>query len=155
MTALVLSKGSRLTLAYNGQGRLISVTDPAGRATTFTYDANNEYLLSATDAFGTTRYTYETAGTIQQRHALTSIANPDGTHVFFTYDTAGRLIHRNLDGGADKLLLRRDDGSRTYRYPPAGRFEPGDVDAAFAPNTFRPVVRQRSRGWRAGTGASS
>ena len=31
----------------------------------------------------------------------TTITNPDGTHVYFAYDSEGRLTGQSLDGGAD------------------------------------------------------
>ena len=58
-----------------------------------------------------TTYAYETAGTLQQRHALLSVEYPDATHNYFTYDSHGRLIETHRDGGAEAV---------TYSYDSAG-----------------------------------
>ncbi|HUT94718.1 MAG TPA: RHS repeat-associated core domain-containing protein [Thermoguttaceae bacterium] len=116
LTSLTHSSGALLLLDYGAAGRVWHVTDPRGslpdQVTTFEYDPTGEYLLSVTAPGGrTTTYTYETAGTPQQRHALLSVAYPDGTHEYFTYDARGRLIETHADAGAESV---------TYAYDAAG-----------------------------------
>ncbi len=109
LTGLVHSNGSRLTLAYNEQGRLREVVDPAGRTTTYEYDITGEYLVRVvTDVTGSDRYTYETDGTPQRQHALLSVAAPGGTGVDYTYDTAGRVEHQALRDGSEAVTFAYD-----------------------------------------------
>jgi RHS repeat-associated protein len=103
LTSLTHSNGSRFLLSYNGQGRLSQLTDQAGRLTSYTYDASGEHLLSVTGPGGTTAYTYDTGDGPAREHALLSITNPDGTHLYFDYDDQGRLIGQHRDGGVEPV----------------------------------------------------
>jgi RHS repeat-associated protein len=107
-TTLTQSNGSALTLSYNAQGRVSQVTDSTGRATTYSYDAAGEHLLSVTTAAGTVSYGYTADTSGPRAHAVASITNGDGTHRFFDYDTRGRLVQEQRDGGADKLTYVYD-----------------------------------------------
>jgi RHS repeat-associated protein len=111
LTSLTHSSGQTLQFAYNA-GRIIRVTDPVGRATTYTYDATNEHLVTVTtfDSRMTT-YTYSLGAGAASDHALASIASPGGTHDFFTYDAQGRLKETRRDGGSQDIV---------YTYGPAG-----------------------------------
>jgi RHS repeat-associated protein len=108
LTSLTHSNGDRLTLTYIPQGRLSQVSDPAGRVTVYAYDAGGQHLLSVSDPQGTTRYTYVTGQGATREHALAMITNPDGTHVFFEYDSRGRLVRRYLDGNAEAVAFAYD-----------------------------------------------
>ncbi|KEF42131.1 MAG: hypothetical protein ER33_07850 [Cyanobium sp. CACIAM 14] len=131
MTSLTHSDGDTITLAYNAQGRLALVTDPAGRMAVYTYDASGQELLSVTTVAGTTTYTYTADASGPRAHALTSIGAPDGTHVYYAYDPQGRLQTEQLDGGAQALTYSYDVASArvtdalgnatTLRFDDAGR----------------------------------
>jgi len=100
MISLTHSSGAILSFAYNATGRIATLTDSAGRVTTYGYDPTNSYLVSVTTADGKiTRYAYETAGNVQNRHALRSIER-GGTTQFFDYDSRGRLDASYLTGNA-------------------------------------------------------
>src|SRR5439155_24648322 len=100
LTSLTATTGQSLTIAHNGAGLIASVTDSTGHATTYTYDASNQHLLSVTDFAGRiTRYTYDTRGVPTTQNALLSIQSPDGTVEHFTYDVQGRLAQRYVDNG--------------------------------------------------------
>src|SRR5262249_15163317 len=105
LTSLTHSDGDQLTIAYNAQGLISQVTNPAGRVTTYTYDAAGQHLLSVTTPAGTTQYTYVDGPNIEQEHALASITNIDGTHAYFSYDALGRLSQKSGDNGADLLTF--------------------------------------------------
>src|SRR5262249_43056036 len=105
------SNGDALMIAYNAQGRVSRVTDPGGRAVDYAYDATGEHLVSVTRPGGVAQYTYLTGQGLAREHALASITYADGTHAFFDYDDRGRLVHTELDGGAQ---------ARTYSYDPSG-----------------------------------
>jgi YD repeat-containing protein len=59
LTSLTDTSGESLTLTYTN-GLLTQLRDSAGHVTTYGYDATGKYLTSATDAYGTTTYTYVT-----------------------------------------------------------------------------------------------
>src|SRR5262249_51121051 len=103
LTRLTHSNGAALTLAYNGQGRIRQVTDPADGVTTYEYDASGEHLIRVTTTAGTTEYAYAADATGARAHALASITFLDGTHLFFDYDSKGRLVRQRGDGDAETL----------------------------------------------------
>ena len=85
-------------LQYNPAGRLIELVDHAGRSIHFTYDGTGEHLLTVQGPYGTTTYTYESAGQGPRSHALTSEAEVGGTQWAYAYDAAGRLTSVELMG---------------------------------------------------------
>ncbi|MRR10036.1 RHS repeat protein, partial [bacterium] len=88
LTSLTHSAGQGIQIAYNASGRVQTVTDSTGRATTYAYDATGEHLLTVTDYTGdVTTYTYNTTAGSQAENAITSIAYPGGMHEYFTYDS--------------------------------------------------------------------
>jgi RHS repeat-associated protein len=91
LTSLTHSSGKSLTITYNAAGRIASVTDPLGRATTFGYDATNSLLLTATGPAGTETYTYSLGNGAAREYALTSVTDPSGVTQSLEYDTRGRL----------------------------------------------------------------
>ena len=100
LSSLTHTSGASLAFAYNAAGLIASVTDSAGRATAYGYDATNTYLTTVTTADGkVTRYTYQTAGAVQVKHALLSVER-GGTTQFFDYDARGRLDDSHLTGNA-------------------------------------------------------
>src|SRR5262249_11921675 len=111
VTSLVATIGDQIDFTYNGQGRISQMRDPVGRITTFTYDASGEHLLTVTAPEGTTRFAYVTGQGAAREHALQSITFPDNSHLFFEYDTQGRLTRQSRDGGAEAVV---------YTYGPGG-----------------------------------
>ena len=57
LTQLTASNGESLALNYTN-GLLTTVTDSTGEVSTYVYDSTGQYLLSYTDEFGTTSYSY-------------------------------------------------------------------------------------------------
>ncbi|BFI96583.1 MAG: hypothetical protein RSP_20930 [Rhodanobacter sp.] len=68
LTRIVDAQGNALTLSYDNQHRLTTVTDAIGQQTTFTYGDSTAPLL------------------------VTGIADPFGRHATLTYDDQGRLV---------------------------------------------------------------
>ncbi|QKS29606.1 MAG: tandem-95 repeat protein [Candidatus Accumulibacter similis] len=109
LTGLTHSSGQSLTLAYNGAGRITSVTDSDGRQSLYTYDASNQHLLSVQDYDGrVTSYSYLTGQGAAKDHALSEVAFPDGSHRTYTYDSHGRLASTYRDGGAERITFSYD-----------------------------------------------
>jgi RHS repeat-associated protein len=117
LTTLTHSSGAHFSLHYNAQGRIDQLTDEAGGITTYTYDPSGEHLLRVSGPNGTTAYTYATGLGAAREHALTSITNPDNTHLFFNYDDRGRLIGQHRDGGLEPI---------TYNYVTSGGYTTTD-----------------------------
>ena len=103
LTSLTNSEGKSLTIAYNSQGLISSVTDPAGQVSSYTYDPTGQYLLTYTDAIGATDYSYVTGQSPAQNNSLASITLPGNTSMFFSYDSQGRLTDQHMGGGANDL----------------------------------------------------
>ena len=91
LTSLTASNGSAITIAYNAQGLISSITEPGNQTTQYTYDASGQHLLTFTDEFGKTTYTYATGPTAADANALTSITFADGTGIEWSYDAEGRM----------------------------------------------------------------
>jgi RHS repeat-associated protein len=115
LTSLTDSDGQSFGFAYNALGLISQLADEAGRITTYTYDSANEELLSVAGPSGTTSYTYDNGNNVESLHALLSIANADGTHEYFQYDSQGRLIGQSQDGGANAITYAYDVGPGGYR----------------------------------------
>ncbi len=100
---------SYLTFGYDGQGRIISVTDHTGRHVSFHYDSAGD-LRTATDVLGQTwTYSYDSA------HRITQVIAPDQSVVERTeYDSQGRAV-RQYDGEGNLVteLTFNADGSTT------------------------------------------
>jgi RHS repeat-associated protein len=105
LVSLTDSNGESLTLTYNAQGHLAQLTDSNGLSETYGYDATGNYLTTYTDRYGTTTYSYVTGQAPAQNNALAQIAFADNTHVFFGYDSQGRLIDQHRDGGAEDVTF--------------------------------------------------
>jgi RHS repeat-associated protein len=104
LTSLTHSDGSSLTLMYNAQGLLSQVTDSTGEIVTYGYDTSGQ-LTSVVTVAGTTAYTYTTDPSGPHAHALASTTSPDGTHLFFDYDSAGRETRQQRNDGAEPLTF--------------------------------------------------
>ncbi|MFD7260526.1 RHS repeat-associated core domain-containing protein [Streptomyces sp. NPDC059874] len=81
--------------AYNTDGKLTRITDPAGNAWTYEYDLHGRQTRSVDPDKGTSTVTYDAA----DRPASTTDAR--GTTVFTSYDILGRPTSRNqntIDG---------------------------------------------------------
>jgi RHS repeat-associated protein len=130
LTSLTASDGSAIAIAYNTQGLISSITEPGGQSTTYTYDASGQHLLTFTDEFGKTTYTYATGPSAADAHALTSLTFADGTGIEWSYDAEGRLASTGrLNGTGPEAEIE------TYAYPAPGEYivtnADGDATATF------------------------
>src|SRR5208283_1520619 len=114
LASLTDSNGESLILSYNSQGHLATLTDSNGQTETYGYDPTGQFLTSYTDAYGTTNYTYVTGESPAQNNALAEIAYSDNTHIYFEYDSDGRLIDQHENGGAnDETISYLNPGGYT------------------------------------------
>ncbi len=120
LTRLTHSNGSFLTLSYTN-GLLTQLSDSSGRTSRYTYDATGQHLLTYTDEFGTTTYSYVTGQGAPAENALASITFADNSHRFFRYDSEGRLIDEHRDNNQEDL---------SYSYAPLGGYTTTDAKGA-------------------------
>jgi len=104
LTYITDTKGDVTTIQWSPGGRVTSITDAVGREVSFSYDASGEHLESVASAQGTTRFTYTDGASAASRHAVTSIAFPDGTHQYYEYDSQGRITRAYRDGGQEATV---------------------------------------------------
>ncbi|WP_026603574.1 RHS repeat-associated core domain-containing protein [Methylomonas sp. 11b] len=110
LTQIVDPSGNALTLNYDNQLRLSSVTDATGRDTTFSYDLSNRPLLvtKITDPFGrSASMTYDSSG------RLTSIKDVFGLTSGFHYDSASLIDSMTTPYGTTTFAY---GGSGSSRY---------------------------------------
>ena len=105
------SNGQQLVLDYNDDGRLIRLTDHVGRQTEYLYDNDTGEHLVQVVAPGNREslYDYNAIAGASADHALNAITFPDGTHLYYGYDSQGRLAEVSRDGGAEQFLLTYDE----------------------------------------------
>ncbi len=76
---------------YSSRGQVLTVTDPLGKVTSYTYDTSTEELLTQTDDYGTGRlnlliqFGYNTVGDV------TSVTDPNNNVTTTTYDNLRRV----------------------------------------------------------------
>ncbi|MEZ4726002.1 MAG: RHS repeat-associated core domain-containing protein [Caldilineaceae bacterium] len=111
-TAMIDRNGNRSVYAYDDQGRLTTITDPANLVTTFTY--NGPRLQSVTDPMGrVTSFAHNGAGDLvkvtfpdgsskgfgyDERHLMTSETDERGFVTTRSYDAYGRLVNAVVPG---------------------------------------------------------
>lgn len=64
----------------------VTVTEPAGRQTTWAYDKNGRLISETRDGAGTSSFEYDAAGN------MTRHDHPDGKRVEYDYDAADRIV---------------------------------------------------------------
>jgi YD repeat-containing protein len=98
LTAVVDRNGNTTNLSYDSIGRLTTVTDPASRQLSFTYQSNTSYLvtgISSTIGFSWS-YSYDSNG------RLTQVTEPDQSTLSFQYNSQS-LISTVLDSEGNTL----------------------------------------------------
>jgi RHS repeat-associated protein len=113
LVTIIHSTGDIFTLVYNAQGRVQTLTDQAGRTTSYTYDASGEHLLEVTGPFGTIEYAYVTGQGLSREHALEKVIERNGFESRFHYDDAGRLV-RVEQSGTKGVFLSYEQGAVTF-----------------------------------------
>lgn len=104
--------GKRMTMTYDGLGRLTQMTDRLGDSMSFTYHNPSGRIASVTNARGnTTTYTYGVRGT--NLYDLTRIDYPNSTYEQFTYDSNGNVVGYRDRAGANWTYTVNARGQRT------------------------------------------
>lgn len=110
MTSLAHSSGARFEISYNANGLVETVTDHAGRVTTYTYDATGDQLLQVVGPAGQSDYEYENTDGFANGLLLVA-KNNNGIVRRFEYDDLGRFAASSTG----------NDNERTsYAYDTAG-----------------------------------
>ncbi|MBK8039286.1 MAG: tandem-95 repeat protein [Verrucomicrobiaceae bacterium] len=106
------SNGQRVLFTRDGQGRITTLTDPAGAQITYGYNALGT-LSTVTDRVGNvTTFQYENA---TFPYYLTGILDPRGTQAVRTeYDAEGRMT-RQVDADGNAIVLTHNVAARTQR----------------------------------------
>jgi len=131
ITSIVDALGNTISYKYDAYGHIVNETDQVGRITTFAYDILNDtshsaFLTSIVDASGTTTFTWNEGGSsgvgyindscvqtyCEAPIGIASVTYSDGSHTYFQYDSVGRLIGQNNDGGTQsRTITYNGDGS--------------------------------------------
>ncbi|MEZ5278483.1 MAG: right-handed parallel beta-helix repeat-containing protein [Opitutaceae bacterium] len=139
---------------YNAFGQAVEKRCSDGSTRTFEYDAKNR-LVKATNAEGTTRFTYDAVGN------LVRVAYPNGLDLEYAYDDADRLVASidpngqasrlayNAGGLVDRLMDEDGNVLVRYVYDGAGRLVekqlPDDVTTVYERNGRGQITRQTTR----------
>jgi RHS repeat-associated protein len=108
LTQIIDPAGNAVTLNYDDQFRLTSVTDATGRNTTFSYDLPNFPLLvtKVTDPFGRyARFAYDAGGRLSQ------ITDVVGLTSSFTYDSSNLVNSMSTPYGTTSFAYGGASGS--------------------------------------------
>ena len=93
LSSITDSNSNTLNIAYTNS-RISSITDGAGRVTSFSYNADYTLLQSITEPSTNKVINFEYTG-----NELTKITDPDGHYSTFTYDADGKMTGAvNYDG---------------------------------------------------------
>jgi RHS repeat-associated protein len=99
LTNITNSYGRSLTLSYNAQNHLASVSDPAGRVTQFQYDSTGRKLTTITDPNGKTiQYSYNVL------YQLTSKTDKAGRTFSYSYVNAEPAAVKDGLGNTPAIL---------------------------------------------------
>jgi len=87
LTSITDRNGNTTTLTYDGVNRLATVTDPASRTLTFTYQSPSSHLVTGVSSSVGISLTYAYDG----QNRLSQVTNPDLTTLTFWYDSQSRI----------------------------------------------------------------
>ncbi len=99
---------------YDRVGNLLSITDPNGNTTSFTYDALDRLIREESAAGQVTTYAYDALGNLIQ------MTNPRGFSVSFSYDAANRLASVTNPLGQTTRFRYDANGNLIAMTDPAG-----------------------------------
>jgi len=108
LTSIVDRNGNTTTLTYDSINRLETVTDPASRHLTFTYQSPSSFLVTgvSSDVGISLSYSYDT------QNRLSQVTNQDSSTFTFTYDSQSRITAVTDSNGKVIESHSYDSGSR-------------------------------------------
>lgn len=113
---LMHSNGLSIHLEYNMEGRISKLIDHVGRIISYEYSTDGNHLLMVNYPTGEViTYTYSLGLGEASDHRLTSITFPDNTHIYYAYDSEGRLVSRSEDNGVGRINYSYDVNGTTYK----------------------------------------
>ncbi len=105
------SDGDQFILDYGSDGRIIKLTDQAGKITTYAYNPDNSLLASVTQSDSSvTTYSYDK---ISNTCALASVTYPGGITRNFRFDGDGHLAETSLNNDKEAIQFSYDELERT------------------------------------------
>lgn len=114
--------GRKLSFTYDSEGRLTTMTDPAGRGYQYAYDGNSNLIRVVYPSTGTgtfTRYYHYENGAFP--HALTGITDENGSRfATYRYDTTGRVLSTEHAGAVNKYSFAYNPDNTTTVTDPLG-----------------------------------
>jgi RHS repeat-associated protein len=139
------SGGRHIDFVRDGQGRITSIVDVAGKSITYGYDAAGDLRTFADQTAATTKFAYNPA----RAHYLDTITDPSGRQAVKTeYDAAGRVV-AITDANGNRVVQEFDavnfrETIRDARGKPTilTYNERGNVTRKETPTDFGPVVEQ-------------
>ncbi|WP_446469573.1 RHS repeat domain-containing protein [Xenorhabdus stockiae] len=127
----LIEDGSHRMLAYDGLGRLASVTQ-AGSTQTYGYDASGRLALQRRDKADTRELYYQGASRVaeiqRESGAVTRLVQAGSTPAASV--TADGVHLLGTDGPGSVLLSRHNDRTSRFRYTPYGQQAVADSDPA-------------------------
>lgn len=119
LTGLNTTSGDSFTFSYNAQGRVERLTDQTGQQMQFTYDNSGHLLTRIQESTGrSVSFTY---GNAYNPFVVTSVTDSNGMRVTYDYDGSGRLQRQQIGDGQQQL---------TYRYDAQGNLTITDATGA-------------------------
>ena len=103
--------GNTLTITRDGQGRVVRITEPAGRSLTMGYSGGNVVRIDfIRDPIGReVRYGYDASGRLE------TVTDPAGGITRYTYDDANRIVTLTDPRGITFLTNEYDSAGRVIR----------------------------------------
>lgn len=100
--------------SFDNANNLMSLTDPLGNQTRYTYDAQGHVLSIAEPNYRTTKFEYDSPGNVSK------VTDAAGRSTVMTYDDQSRLLSLTSPGGRKQTWAYGSDGTTTSMTNPAG-----------------------------------
>ncbi len=130
LTMLRHSDGDSYRLEYNSFNCISKLIDNVGGEIKYDYSTDGSLLTKVTDESNrVTSYTYVVGQNDATNNRLSSIAFPDNTHTFYTYNSNGRLSSLSGDNGFGKQTFSYEINGVTSITDAAGKVTKIKVNA--------------------------